>query len=68
MLLEYAMKNKAFCLKNLIWSINDLEKYFQDQIQNQFQFTNFSPQNYITFFSCVFLGKYFFFELSAWKD
>jgi len=32
-MLEYAMKNGAFCLKNLILSTNDFKKCFLDQIQ-----------------------------------
>jgi len=35
MLLEYAMKNEAFRLKNSIWPTNDLEKCFQGQIQSR---------------------------------
>jgi len=58
MLLEYAIKNGAFRLKNSIWPTNDLIKCFQGQIQDQF--TNFfPPQNYITFLSYVFGEKSF---------
>jgi len=67
MLLEYAMKNGAFRLKNSIWpTTNALKKCFQGQIQDHYLLP---PSKLYNFLLLCFLGrKCFLFELSAWKD
>jgi len=65
MLLEHAMKNGAFHLKNLISPTNDLKKCFRGQIQGHYLFY---PLKLYNFPLLCFVGKCFLFKLSAWKD